>query len=108
MVPFAGYDMPVQYPTGIIKEHLHTRAEAGLFDVSHMGQVIIEGEGVINLDRIPAHCDEDHMAWRTGDDATWLSIVSSCKKFTKSQMRPKVMGSSDVIKVCDCFIVWFV
>jgi aminomethyltransferase len=45
MVPFAGYDMPVQYPTGIIKEHLHTREAAGLFDVSHMGQVIIEGEG---------------------------------------------------------------
>ncbi len=45
MVPFAGYDMPVQYPTGIIKEHLHTRAAAGLFDVSHMGQVIIEGPG---------------------------------------------------------------
>ena len=45
MVPFAGYDMPVQYPTGIIKEHLHTRAEAGLFDVSHMGQLVIEGAG---------------------------------------------------------------
>jgi aminomethyltransferase len=39
MVPFAGYDMPVQYPTGIIKEHLHTRTAAGLFDVSHMGQL---------------------------------------------------------------------
>ena len=45
MVPFAGYDMPVQYPAGIIKEHLHTRQAAGLFDVSHMGQVLIEGEG---------------------------------------------------------------
>jgi aminomethyltransferase len=41
MVPFAGYDMPVQYPAGIIKEHLHTRAAAGLFDVSHMGQIIV-------------------------------------------------------------------
>lgn len=39
MVPFAGYAMPVQYPTGILQEHLHTRAAAGLFDVSHMGQV---------------------------------------------------------------------
>ncbi len=38
MVPFAGYDMPVQYPAGILKEHLHTRGAAGLFDVSHMGQ----------------------------------------------------------------------
>jgi aminomethyltransferase len=41
MVPFAGYEMPVQYPTGIIKEHLHTRAAAGLFDVSHMGQITL-------------------------------------------------------------------
>ena len=39
MVPFAGYEMPVQFPPGILKEHLHTRAAAGLFDVSHMGQV---------------------------------------------------------------------
>ncbi len=39
MVPFAGYDMPVQYPLGVLKEHLHTRQSAGLFDVSHMGQV---------------------------------------------------------------------
>ena len=45
MVAFAGYDMPVQYPPGIIKEHLHTRAAAGLFDVSHMGQLIVEGAG---------------------------------------------------------------
>ena len=41
MVPFAGYDMPVQYPLGVMKEHLHTRAQAGLFDVSHMGQVFL-------------------------------------------------------------------
>lgn len=45
MVPFEGYDMPVQYPAGIIKEHQQTRASAGLFDVSHMGQVIVEGPG---------------------------------------------------------------
>ncbi|MQQ99132.1 glycine cleavage system aminomethyltransferase GcvT [Glaciimonas soli] len=44
MVPFAGYDMPVQYPMGILKEHLHTRAQAGLFDVSHMGQVRLTGK----------------------------------------------------------------
>ena len=43
MVPFAGYDMPVQYPTGIIAEHNWTRENAGLFDVSHMGQCVIAG-----------------------------------------------------------------
>ena len=46
MVPFAGYDMPVQYPAGIMTEHKHTREKAGLFDVSHMGQVILRGDGV--------------------------------------------------------------
>lgn len=43
MVPFAGYEMPVQYPLGVMKEHLQTRTKAGLFDVSHMGQVILRG-----------------------------------------------------------------
>ncbi|MDO6485876.1 glycine cleavage system aminomethyltransferase GcvT [Shimia thalassica] len=44
MVPFAGYDMSVQYGLGVMKEHLHTRTAAGLFDVSHMGQVILHGD----------------------------------------------------------------
>lgn len=44
MVPFAGYEMPLQY-RGIIAEHLHARAKAALFDVSHMGQVRIDGDG---------------------------------------------------------------
>src|SRR6185437_9561515 len=43
MVPFAGYAMPVQYPAGVLKEHLHTREKAGLFDVSHMGQAFLSG-----------------------------------------------------------------
>jgi aminomethyltransferase len=43
MGPFAGYDMPIQYPVGVLAEHLHTRKAAGLFDVSHMGQALIEG-----------------------------------------------------------------
>ncbi|MTI42930.1 aminomethyltransferase [Roseibium hamelinense] len=43
MVPFAGYSMPVQYKPGIMKEHLHTREKAGLFDVSHMGQAVLVG-----------------------------------------------------------------
>ncbi len=43
MVPFAGYEMPVNYPAGVIKEHTHTREAAGLFDVSHMGQAFLIG-----------------------------------------------------------------
>ena len=47
MVPFAGYEMPVQYPSGILAEHLHTRSQAGLFDVSHMGQIRLRGAGCV-------------------------------------------------------------
>lgn len=47
MVPFAGYDMPVQYSAGILAEHRHTREQAGLFDVSHMGQFVLEGPGIV-------------------------------------------------------------
>ena len=43
MVAFAGYEMPLQYPAGILNEHLHTGAQAGLFDVSHMGQLRLAG-----------------------------------------------------------------
>src|SRR3954454_20361992 len=44
MVPFAGYDMPVQYAAGVLREHLHTRGHAGLFDVSHMGQIALRAK----------------------------------------------------------------
>ncbi|MDV7142381.1 glycine cleavage system aminomethyltransferase GcvT [Tropicimonas sp. TH_r6] len=53
MVPFAGYEMPVQYKLGVMKEHLHTRAAAGLFDVSHMGQILLEGDNpALDLERL--------------------------------------------------------
>jgi aminomethyltransferase len=51
MVPFAGYEMPVQYGPGILAEHLHTRAKAGLFDVSHMGQAMLTANAA-ELERI--------------------------------------------------------
>ena len=53
-MPFAGYEMPVQYPYGIIEEHKITRSNAGLFDVSHMGQLLIEGNEdlAIELEKI--------------------------------------------------------
>ena len=44
MVDFGGWEMPIQYPTGIVAEHLYTRHACGLFDVSHMGQVLVEGK----------------------------------------------------------------
>jgi aminomethyltransferase len=45
LAPFAGYEMPINFPDGILKEHLHTRAAAGLFDVSHMGQLAVRSSG---------------------------------------------------------------
>lgn len=47
MVDFGGWDMPVQYPAGVIEEHMRCRTRAGLFDVSHMGEIWVEGEGAI-------------------------------------------------------------
>lgn len=48
LVPFAGYEMPVQYPSGIIHEHLHCRNQVGFFDISHMGQCVIHGDYVVS------------------------------------------------------------
>lgn len=47
MMPFAGFDMPIQYPTGILEEHLLTRSAAGVFDVSHMGRFVFSGRGAV-------------------------------------------------------------
>ena len=49
MVEFGGWEMPVMYPTGIVREHLSTRKEAGLFDVSHMGRFIVRGGGALKF-----------------------------------------------------------
>ena len=65
MVPFAGYDMPVQYPAGIISEHLHTRKAAGLFDVTHMGVYQAEGpQAALFLDSV---CGNDISGLGIGD-----------------------------------------
>ncbi len=53
MMPFAGYQMPIQYPSGIIKEHLHCRSLAGFFDTSHMGQCLVNGDNIAaQLDKL--------------------------------------------------------
>ena len=101
MVPFAGYDMPVQYPLGVMKEHLHTREAAGLFDVSHMGQVLLRGENaaraletlvpvdIIDLplgtQRYAMFTDaqggilDDLMVANLGDDTLYLVVNAACK-----------------------------
>lgn len=74
MVPFAGYSMPVQYQAGVLKEHLHTRAAAGLFDVSHMGQVRLAGkdaaaalESLVPVDIIDLPVGQQRYALFTND-----------------------------------------
>lgn len=102
MVPFAGYDMPVQYPLGIKAEHLHTRKQAGLFDVSHMGQLFLKGEkaaewleslvpvDIIDLpegrQRYALFTNEqggimdDLMVSRFADDCLYLVVNAACKE----------------------------
>jgi len=102
MVPFAGYEMPVSYPLGIKKEHLHTRNNAGLFDVSHMGQIRLSGEGVkaaleslvpVDIIDLPlmklryalftnknGGVMDDLMVTNLGDDSLFLVVNAACKE----------------------------
>src|SRR6202022_2995493 len=54
MAPFAGFSMPIHYSLGILAEHKHTRAAAGLFDVSHMGQILLRARSGVSVDTAPA------------------------------------------------------
>lgn len=101
MVPFAGYDMPVQYPAGVKKEHLHTREKAGLFDVSHMGQVRLTGanaatalEALVPVDIVDLPINKQRYALFTNDkggilddlmvsrfsDHLFLVVNAACKE----------------------------
>lgn len=122
MVPFAGYDMPVQYPMGILKEHLHVREKAGLFDVSHMGQVRIDGPNVAAAFEKLAPSDiqilkpgrtrytlfteetggilDDLMVTNAGG---WLYVVvnAACKEQDLAHMRRKLAGAAEVTELAD-------
>ena len=87
IVPFAGYAMPVQYTAGILKEHQHARAAAGLFDVSHMGQVRLRGDGVavalealLPIDVIDLPLNRQRYALFTDDNGGILDdlMVTNC------------------------------
>ena len=114
MVPFAGYEMPVQYPEGIKTEHLQTRAAAGLFDVSHMGQVVISGTGVakalealvpVELESLPINRQtyalftndeggilDDLMIARWGEDRFFLVVNAACKEQDLEHLRKHLSG----------------
>jgi aminomethyltransferase len=82
MVEFAGYDMPVQYADGVLKEHLHTREKAGLFDVSHMGQAFLK------TSRLPLGSDEAH---REIADAVETLVPGEIRKLKKGGQRYSVL-----------------
>ncbi|MFA7554642.1 MAG: glycine cleavage system aminomethyltransferase GcvT [Spongiibacteraceae bacterium] len=114
MVPFAGYDMPVQYPLGVLKEHLHTREQAGLFDVSHMGQIRVKGTGVgaaleklipIDLAAVPVFKQiygvftnpaggilDDLIITRWGDDEFFLVVNAGCKQQDIAHLKQHLTG----------------
>lgn len=90
MVPFAGYLMPVQYPMGVLKEHLHTRSAAGLFDVSHMGQIRVSGpdagaalEALLPIDVLDLPVDRQRYALFTNEVGGVIDdlMVANCGEY---------------------------
>ena len=81
MGAFAGYELPIQYPPGIMKEHLHTRAHAGLFDVSHMGQIAFQPRNA-KLGR----CRNGARAPRSGRCAWACRLGGSVTRFLQTRM----------------------
>jgi aminomethyltransferase len=87
MVPFAGYSMPVQYPMGLMAEHAHTRAAAGLFDVSHMGQLLLRGkdaaaafESLMPVDVIDLAVGKQRYGLLTTDEGTIIDDLMFVNK----------------------------
>jgi aminomethyltransferase len=122
MVSFAGYSMPINYPAGIMQEHLHTREAAGLFDVSHMGQVIIRGaEAAEQLEKLmPLDLQQlpiNHMVYSTlineqggilddlmitrWDEQTFFVVVNAaCKAQDIQHFRDRLSGT-EIIELDD-------
>ena len=125
MVPFAGYEMPVQYSMGVMKEHLHTRAHAGLFDVSHMGQVVLSGpsweavalgfEALVPQDVLglkdgrqrygfftndAGGIEDDLMFARRGDDLL-VVVNAACKEADLARMTAGMPSGITVTEVAD-------
>ncbi|HEY2890852.1 MAG TPA: glycine cleavage system aminomethyltransferase GcvT [Dongiaceae bacterium] len=120
MVPFAGYDMPVQYPSGILSEHQHTRAQAGLFDVSHMGQLRLTakpgGDATRALERVvtsdirdlaqartryalftndEAGILDDLMVTNLGDHL-FLVVNAACKEQDEAHLKKQISADVDI------------
>lgn len=123
MVPFAGYDMPVQYPAGVMKEHLHTRELAGLFDVSHMGQIRLTGadaakalEALVPVDIIDLPVGmqryamftnatggilDDLMVANLGNDQLMLVVNAACKNEDLAHLQQHLTGHCTIEPLFD-------
>lgn len=123
MVPFAGYHMPVQYPSGILREHNHTRTQAGLFDVSHMGQVRLSGpdaaaalETLVPVDVIslPAGKQryalftndqggilDDLMIANSGGNSLFVVVNAACKQQDIAHMQAHLSGRCQIEALAD-------
>ncbi|MXZ81104.1 MAG: glycine cleavage system aminomethyltransferase GcvT [Gammaproteobacteria bacterium] len=118
MVPFAGYEMPVHYAPGIIREHRHTRHHAGLFDVSHMGQIRVDGKNAaelletlmpIDLVNLPGGRQryglllndgggiiDDLMAARFGPESFVLVVNAACKSRDLAHLQDRLGDQLDI------------
>lgn len=127
MVPFAGYDMPVQYPLGVLKEHLHTRSAAGLFDVSHMGQIELRAksgkledaaralEALIPQDIVALPPGRQRYAQFTNEsggilddlmvtnlgDRLFLVVNAACKAEDEAHLRAHLSDTCDITALTD-------
>lgn len=119
MAPFAGWNMPIQYPSGIIAEHLHTREQAGLFDICHMGEFIVDGQGAAEaLSRAvthnmatlkPGRCRygfllneqggiiDDLIVYRMGEQRFMLVVNAGCRDADLAALRER-LGSGAVLE----------
>ncbi len=123
IVDFAGYFMPVQYPTGVIKEHMAVREKAGLFDVSHMGEVTFKGrDALANLNRILTNdytnlkvgrvrygvmcyedggCVDDLIVYRRGEDDFFVVVNASNRFKDVEWMKAHLEGDVEFEDVSD-------
>jgi aminomethyltransferase len=119
MVPFAGYSMPVQYPAGLMAEHHHTRSAAGLFDVSHMGQLRLVGpdaaaafESLMPVDVIDLPVGkqrygllltdegtiiDDLMFFNKGNDEIFVIVNGACKAGDIAHIQAQISSRCQVI-----------
>lgn len=118
MAEFAGWDMPIQYPAGILAEHLHTREKAGLFDICHMGEFLLEGKGAVealsravtmNITTLkPGRCrygfllneqggvQDDLIVYRFDEESFMLVVNAACRAADLVAIRERVGGGIHV------------